>query len=61
VERSIVKEPVANIVAGSKRFKKKFPDELISHERFTFDMMRIECNSRIYEESGCDQDRRKQS
>jgi hypothetical protein len=61
VERSIVKERVANIEASSKRFKKKIPNELISQETFTFDMMRIECSLGIYEESGCDRDRRKQS
>ena len=52
VERSVVKERVADIVAGSKRFKKKFPNEWISQERFAFDVMRIERSPGVYEESG---------
>jgi hypothetical protein len=54
MERSIVKERVADIEASSKRFKEKISDELISQERFMFDMMRIECGSGVYKESGCD-------
>ena len=58
MERSVVKERVADIVAGRKGFKKKIPDKLITHERFALDTMRIECGSSIYEKSGCDWDRR---
>ena len=52
---------MADIVAGSKRFKKKIPDEWIFQERFVFDVMRIEHGPGIYEESGRDWDRRKES
>ena len=52
---------MADIVASSKRFKKKIPDKWISQERFAFDVMRIERGPGIYEESGQDWDRRKES
>jgi hypothetical protein len=59
MERSVVKEQMAKVLASRVGFKRKFPDSIITQERFAFNEVWIEHSWCICKESGCDWDRKK--
>src|SRR5882762_6690033 len=59
MKRSVVEERMAEVLASRVGFKKKFPDNTVTQERFVFNEMWIERSSCVCKESGCDWDRKK--